>query len=93
MVGLRETTLCGYSMTAGGESKPQNTNGSPGNDEPFKSGGSGEIRTHGRLAPTTVFKTVALNHSATLPYNYLNPIRGMVKKLELKTTPSRKKDK
>lgn len=30
-------------------------------------GGRGEIRTHGRLASTTVFKTVALNHSATLP--------------------------
>jgi hypothetical protein len=30
-------------------------------------GGRGEIRTHGGLAPTTVFKTVALNRSATLP--------------------------
>ena len=30
-------------------------------------GGSGEIRTHGRLAPSAVFKTAALNHSATLP--------------------------
>ncbi len=29
--------------------------------------GEGEIRTHGRLTPTTVFKTVALNHSATSP--------------------------
>jgi hypothetical protein len=29
-------------------------------------GGRGEIRTHGGLAPTTVFKTVALNRSATL---------------------------
>ncbi|PZR84772.1 MAG: hypothetical protein DI537_31950, partial [Stutzerimonas stutzeri] len=25
------------------------------------------IRTHGGLAPTAVFKTAALNHSATLP--------------------------
>jgi hypothetical protein len=33
-------------------------------------GGSGEIRTHGRLAPTTVFKTVALNHSATDPFKF-----------------------
>ena len=30
-------------------------------------GGSGEIRTHGRLTPSPVFKTGALNHSATLP--------------------------
>jgi hypothetical protein len=30
-------------------------------------GGRGEIRTHGGLAPTAVFKTAALNHSATLP--------------------------
>ena len=30
-------------------------------------GGRGEIRTHGELAPTAVFKTAALNHSATLP--------------------------
>ncbi len=33
----------------------------------YKTGGRGEIRTHGGLAPTTVFKTVALNRSATLP--------------------------
>ena len=30
-------------------------------------GGRGEIRTHGWLAPSPVFKTGALNHSATLP--------------------------
>ena len=30
-------------------------------------GGRGEIRTHGTLAGTPVFKTGALNHSATLP--------------------------
>ena len=30
-------------------------------------GGGGEIRTHGRVAPTTIFKTVAFNHSATPP--------------------------
>ena len=29
--------------------------------------GSGEIRTHDTLPGTTVFKTVAFNHSATLP--------------------------
>ena len=32
-----------------------------------KSGGRGEIRTHERLATVPVFKTGALNHSATLP--------------------------
>ena len=31
-------------------------------------GGSGEIRTHGGVAPSAVFKTAALNHSATLPH-------------------------
>ena len=31
-------------------------------------GGSGEIRTHGGVTPSAVFKTAALNHSATLPY-------------------------
>ncbi len=35
---------------------------------PFKIfGGSGEIRTHGGLTPSSVFKTGALNRSATLP--------------------------
>lgn len=29
--------------------------------------GGGEIRTHGSLATTTVFKTVPLNHSGTPP--------------------------
>ena len=41
---------------------------------PCVSGGSGEIRTHGGLTPTAVFKTAALNHSATLPY-FLNGSR------------------
>jgi hypothetical protein len=30
-------------------------------------GGSGEIRTHERVAPSPVFKTGAFNRSATLP--------------------------
>ena len=34
----------------------------------FKFGGSGEIRTHGGLTPSSVFKTGALNRSATLPW-------------------------
>ena len=33
----------------------------------YNIGGRGGIRTHGGLAPTAVFKTAALNHSATLP--------------------------
>ena len=32
-----------------------------------KGGGGGEIRTHGRVTPTTIFKTVAFNRSATPP--------------------------
>jgi hypothetical protein len=35
-------------------------------------GGRGGIRTHGALAGTPVFKTGALNHSATLPLNKIN---------------------
>src|SRR3954470_20165689 len=31
-------------------------------------GGEGGIRTHGGREPTAVFKTAALNHSATCPY-------------------------
>lgn len=38
--------------------------------KPEKSGGSGEIRTHGALSDPTVFKTVAINRSATLPNFY-----------------------
>ena len=34
----------------------------------YGNGGGGEIRTHGRVTPTTVFKTAALNRSATPPY-------------------------
>src|SRR5688500_12041134 len=34
---------------------------------PELAGGEGGIRTHGELAPTAVFKTAALNHSATSP--------------------------
>jgi hypothetical protein len=33
----------------------------------FDSGGGGEIRTHGRVTPSPVFKTGAFNHSATPP--------------------------
>lgn len=36
-------------------------------------GGGGEIRTHGTLAGTTVFETVAIDHSATPPRSQENP--------------------
>ena len=39
-------------------------------------GGWGGIRTHGGLAPTAVFKTAALNHSATHPSE--RPVLGQV---------------
>ena len=38
-----------------------------------KIGGGGGIRTHGAISDTTVFKTVALDHSATPPCNRLFP--------------------
>src|SRR5689334_2985673 len=37
-------------------------------------GGRGGIRTHGTLAGTPVFKTGALNHSATLPVLEFHPL-------------------
>ena len=40
------------------------------------SGGRGGIRTHGTLAGTPVFKTGALNHSATLPLWRYQALRG-----------------
>jgi hypothetical protein len=39
------------------------------------SGGRGEIRTHERLATFPVFKTGALNHSATLPSFGINHLQ------------------
>src|ERR1043166_1259579 len=44
-------------------------------EKPSDSGGWGEIRTHGTLAGTPVFKTGALNHSATHPtHSDLSPV-------------------
>lgn len=37
----------------------------------FLTGGGGEIRTHGPITGSAVFKTAALNHSATPPINYV----------------------
>ena len=34
---------------------------------PSRPNGGGGIRTHGRLSPTTVFKTVPIDHSGTPP--------------------------
>jgi hypothetical protein len=39
-------------------------------------GGRGGIRTHGTLAGTPVFKTGALNHSATLPLQRYQSLSG-----------------
>jgi hypothetical protein len=54
------------------ESVAQTEHGSPfqvstSKEEAARTGGRGGIRTHGTLAGTPVFKTGALNHSATLP--------------------------
>ena len=45
---------------SGGDRAPEDSGGR-------RAGGRSEIRTHGGLAPTAVFKTAALNHSAILP--------------------------
>ena len=47
-------------------------------------GGGGGIRTHGRLSPTSVFKTGAFNHSATPPtkfwlLGFWDVIKGLIK--------------
>ena len=39
-------------------------------------GGRGGIRTHEGVAPLAVFKTAALNHSATLPSNKIKQLKG-----------------
>lgn len=41
----------------------------------FFNGGEAEIRTLGGLAPSTVFKTAALNHSATSPKSNIHHAR------------------
>ena len=40
----------------------------------WNDGGEGGIRTHGTLPRTAVFKTAALNHSATSPSESISPI-------------------
>ena len=44
-------------------------------------GGRGEIRTHERLSTLPVFKTGALNHSATLPALEILMFLGLCKQL------------
>ena len=46
----------------------------------YRFGGSGEIRTHGGLTSPTVFKTAALNHSATLPKARILAVRAVSSK-------------
>lgn len=43
-------------------------------------GGGGGIRTHGRLSPTSVFKTGAFNHSATPPTTRRHNVSGLIRK-------------
>jgi hypothetical protein len=45
----------------------------------MRSGGRGGIRTHEALAGLPVFKTGALNHSATLPYPQYQPLGSFVR--------------
>ena len=54
------------------------------------SGGRGGIRTHGTLAGTPVFKTGALNHSATLPLQRYQPLSGRKIKNGLDQTGARR---
>ena len=42
----------------------------------MRGGGRGEIRTHERVAPLAVFKTAALNHSATRPQLWDQTLSG-----------------
>ncbi len=53
-------------------------------------GGRGGIRTHGELAPTAVFKTAALNHSATLPRRTdVSPARARLSRVPRAASNSR----
>lgn len=45
-------------------------------DAHFCTSGWGEIRTHDPVTQVTVFKTVALDHSATHPYMYSHTVCG-----------------
>jgi hypothetical protein len=53
--------------------------GSPARKGEQKLGGRGEIRTHDTLAGMPVFKTGALNRSATLPLRRFNDIMDVAR--------------
>ena len=50
-------------------------------------GGRGGIRTHGTLAGTPVFKTGALNHSATLPVQEFQPLSAAPSRTQIAREP------
>src|SRR3546814_15987162 len=56
----------------------------------MRNGGWGGIRTHGELAPTPVFKTGALNRSATHPLRASRSWRGVI---SYRRYPQRKRAK
>jgi hypothetical protein len=51
-------------------------------------GGRGGIRTHGTLAGTPVFKTGALNHSATLPCEEFQSLTGSSSRTQCERGPN-----
>ena len=51
----------------------QGSGGQPSPESRAKAGGEEGIRTPGSLSTSTVFKTAALNHSATSPAFWLRP--------------------
>ena len=55
--------------------------------EAFRNGGRGGIRTHGTVSRTAVFKTAALNHSATLPVRFVSPSRAGLSSGEARAVP------
>src|SRR3546814_2834507 len=61
-----------------------------GNGGAMRNGGWGGIRTHGELAPTPVFKTGALNRSATHPLRASRSWRGVI---SYRRYPQRKRAK
>src|SRR5204863_7305464 len=52
-------------------------------------GGGGGIRTHGGVTPTAVFKTAALNHSATPPGQRAVRSAQRAESLDARRQPSR----
>ena len=66
---LRSTVVGGGGNVSSQQSSQKSSNGlKPCSSRAHRIGGRGEIRTHGGREPTAVFKTAALNRSATRPY-------------------------